>query len=99
MMKLGEIDKLDRTSLIKPAESVLIQRCRRFHTSNTAAIPCSNGVSGIQSGDVCCSAECIKCGGSGCGRRPGGGEECCVGAISSSGIMCSDSGVAPCIVD
>ncbi|CAN0202574.1 unnamed protein product, partial [Ascophyllum nodosum] len=62
-------------------------------------VTCRNELPGVQSGDVCCSAECGTCGGTGCSGRPGGRDECCVGTISSSGVLCSESGAAPCIVD
>jgi hypothetical protein len=51
-------------------------------------------------GDVCCDAACGSCGGNGCGQRPGGGELCCVGAITRANVMCSDNGgVPPCLID
>merc|ERR1712205_206486 len=40
---------------------------------------CAAGICG--SGSVCCEASCGACGGSGCGRRPGGASQCCAGSI------------------
>ncbi|CAN0453313.1 unnamed protein product, partial [Scytosiphon promiscuus] len=60
---------------------------------------CSNGLLGTQSGDVCCDPECGECGGEGCGTRPGGSAGCCVNPIVKSGVMCSASSAAPCIID
>jgi hypothetical protein len=55
---------------------------------------------GLVNGDVCCDAACGSCGGNGCGQRPGGGELCCVGAITRANVMCSDNGgVPPCLID
>ncbi|CAN0485327.1 unnamed protein product, partial [Scytosiphon promiscuus] len=33
---------------------------------------CSNGVQGIQNGNVCCDGACGECGGMGCSGLPGG---------------------------
>jgi len=53
---------------------------------------------GIQTGDVCCSIQCGTCGGTGCGARPGGASECCVGRIQTENRSCSE-GPAPCVMD
>ena len=39
---------------------------------------CSNGLAGVQNGDVCCHADCGTCGGRGCGGRTGGGVSWCL---------------------
>ena len=39
---------------------------------------CSNGLAGVQNGDVCCDADCGTCGGRGCGGRTGGGVSWCL---------------------
>ncbi|CAN0494344.1 unnamed protein product, partial [Scytosiphon promiscuus] len=39
---------------------------------------CSNGVAGVQNGDICCDPGCGTCGGGGCGRRPGGAVSWCL---------------------
>eukprot|EP00903_Cladosiphon_okamuranus_P015191 g14044.t1 len=62
----------------------------------TEAQTCSNGLSGYEASDVCCPAGCGRCGGSGCSKR---GDGCCTGAIKDSGIKCSKSRSAPCIID
>lgn len=46
-----------------------------------------------------CALSCGACGGSGCASRSGGNEACCGGAIQSSGLLCSETGEAPCIID
>lgn len=45
--------------------------------------------------------ECITCGGAECSTRVAGfGQfDCCVGPIVDTGVYCSESGEAPCIVD
>ncbi|CAN0056924.1 unnamed protein product [Pylaiella littoralis] len=65
---------------------------------------CSNGIAGIDgNGVVCCPIGCGTCGGSSCataGRANGlGSDSCCGGGIKDSGVLCSVSGVAPCIID
>ncbi|CAM9751774.1 unnamed protein product [Ascophyllum nodosum] len=65
---------------------------------DTIASTCSNGFLGIQTGDVCCSIECGRCGGSGCGDLPGGNDFCCTGRISTSGSPCSEVDEAPCFL-
>jgi len=47
--------------------------------------------------DICCNEACGTCGGSGCGSRPGGGDNCCSGKIRDSRVMCIDSD-PPCII-
>ncbi|CAN0043397.1 unnamed protein product [Ascophyllum nodosum] len=60
---------------------------------------CSNGFPGIQTRDVCCSAECGRCGGRGCGSLPGGDKECCTSVILASTRSCSEVGMAPCFIE
>lgn len=52
--------------------------------------------SGICNRSVCCATSCMKCGGSGCHRRKGGGKNCCMGRIRESGRICGRD-PAPCI--
>lgn len=55
---------------------------------------------GILNGDVCCLASCGSCGGGGCNLRTGGGDGCCVGAITRAEVSCADNnGMPPCILD
>ena len=63
--------------------------------SHWAWIPCAS-VGGIYTGNqaICCLASCGTCGGSGCDSRPGGGGNCCQGAITST--ECTVSLKAPC---
>ncbi|CAM9499658.1 unnamed protein product [Ectocarpus fasciculatus] len=66
---------------------------------------CTNtdGVAGISSanGDVCCASACGQCGGRDCTEAAltaGLGDgDCCVSDITKEGVMCADSGAAPCI--
>ena len=46
-------------------------------------------------GDVCCAASCGTCGGDGCGSKPGGGSNCCVGEIPLQQV-CGPRQDAPC---
>ncbi|CAM9946003.1 unnamed protein product [Ascophyllum nodosum] len=69
---------------------------------NLAGSGCGSGISGIKSGrgEICCVKGCGKCGGSGCGAIDGyTADECCEGNIESSGVLCEDTGEAPCIID
>jgi hypothetical protein len=56
--------------------------------------PCADG---ILNGNACCAASCGKCGGSGCGGRPGGAQSCCTGAIRDANRSC-DRYPPPCVV-
>ncbi|CAB1108450.1 unnamed protein product [Ectocarpus sp. CCAP 1310/34] len=60
---------------------------------------CDGGIVGIQASDVCCSASCGSCGGSGCTSRDGGSESCCGGGVRASGRYCSITGEAPCLAN
>lgn len=69
---------------------------------DTVAQSCSNGLAGVESTsyDVCCSIECTTCGGTGCALQntTNGAADCCVTEIYDSGVLCVDSGEAPCIM-
>ncbi|CAN0425734.1 unnamed protein product, partial [Hapterophycus canaliculatus] len=56
---------------------------------------------GVQSGRSCCLAACGECGGSGCHLFGDGlgASNCCESDILNSGVLCSVSLAAPCIVD
>ena len=45
---------------------------------------------------MCCPVECGECGGVGCSQR---GDGCCTKDVEDSGIKCSESRSAPCIID
>eukprot|EP00984_Skeletonema_dohrnii_P028281 scaffold18198_cov134-Skeletonema_dohrnii-CCMP3373.AAC.8 len=47
--------------------------------------------------EVCCASSCGSCGGSGCGSLPGGGSQCCTGAVKNSGPSCDTALSAPCL--
>lgn len=49
----------------------------------------------VCSGAYCCPGFCGKCGGSGCSKRPGGSENCCVKGIINSKRYCERDG-PPC---
>ena len=69
----------------------------------TTGETCSNGFPGLEARGVCCTSGCPQCGGRGCGsqaQRVGlSASDCCAGRITSRGVLCSDSGMAPCIID
>ena len=60
---------------------------------------------GIADGNACCALTCGSCGGSGCGDRPGGADNCCYGHIAGSSApdnvpLCRDNlGRGPCVID
>lgn len=69
-------------------------------SSPTGTETCNNGIPGIQNDQACCVLECGQCGGSGCTTAGGLGQVyCCSDIILNSGIYCSVSGAAPCIVE
>lgn len=79
---------------------------RRAQTSSHFPRPnvdttCADGTIGIQMADSCCVTECGVCGGVGCSTRVPGlsALDCCSTEIADAGVLCSDSGVAPCVVD
>ena len=48
-----------------------------------------------------CSSSCKQCGGTGCGDADPGGDgsnKCCVTEIDEAGNICSEVGIAPCIL-
>ncbi|CAM9115958.1 unnamed protein product [Ectocarpus sp. 6 AP-2014] len=70
---------------------------------SVGAQTCAGGISGVESTslDVCCTLECGTCGGVGCTPANTSSltaNDCCATEISESGVMCSDTGVAPCIL-
>lgn len=69
-----------------------------METSPMANFACM-GDAGILRGDICCEASCGTCGGTGCAKRGNGAESCCTNKIEAAGKTCSETGMAPCIVD
>ncbi|CAB1103402.1 unnamed protein product [Ectocarpus sp. CCAP 1310/34] len=67
----------------------------------TTAQTCDNGLAGVSNGDYCCTLGCGTCGGPGCSTRAEGldGNDCCTANIAQNGILCAESGAAPCIGD
>ncbi|CAN0417845.1 unnamed protein product [Pylaiella littoralis] len=84
-------------------ETPSVRGSARSLASSSAPDMCSNGVAGVEDGDakVCCVAGCGGCGGVGCSTMASqyGAADCCIGPIEESGIWCSESGTAPCIID
>ncbi len=76
-----------------------VQGWEQFRISGLSTAPSGDAQcsTGIRAGDVCCSASCGSCGGSGCGSRPGGADECCSSPILASGVSCSGN-EPPCVV-
>ena len=52
---------------------------------------CSNGILGTQNGNICCGADCVTCGGGGCGGRVGGAVSWCL--LSTCAIAWTQSKV------
>lgn len=57
---------------------------------------CSNGLPGYEAANMCCPLYCGGCGGKGCSKR---GDGCCTSDIKDSGVKCSSSKSAPCVID
>ena len=51
---------------------VTLRLRRRYYPLDMPEVVCSNGLPGVEGDDVCCSAQCETCGGSGCRNREGG---------------------------
>ena len=81
--------------------SIVFVSCEqnRKNANRNSVTPCSNGLPGVELGDVCCPESCGTCGGIGCSSRPGGASECCTSYTKSLGPKCGDSGAAPCLMD
>ncbi|CAM9730951.1 unnamed protein product [Ectocarpus fasciculatus] len=67
-------------------------------------VVCSTGIRGIESSDgaVCCPVGSTQCGGEGCsivGLPDYGPESCCQSIGLSTGVSCSVSEEAPCVLD
>lgn len=54
-------------------------------------------LAGICKEDVCCHKDCGRCAGPDCSRLPGGGENCCNGAILRNKSRTCDKFTPPCI--
>lgn len=69
--------------------------------TETGAQTCAGGIAGIESGDVCCVAECATCGGVGCTPSNTStltANDCCTTEIAASNQFCSETNTAPCIL-
>ena len=67
-----------------------------FANGNATDPTCANGIA--HSSGACCTKSCGKCGGSGCGGRPGGAKSCCSGTVKKSAFSCRAT-VAPCVLE
>ena len=89
------------TCMQRPLSLCLLSTCSLL--LRTTGETCSNGFPGLEARGVCCTSGCPQCGGRGCGsqaQRVGlSASDCCAGRIISAGVLCSDSGMAPCIID
>lgn len=79
--------------------TICLSRRVLFDTADDDGPECSNGLAGYSEGEICCEESCGMCGGAGCKNFPGGKDSCCMGAIEDAGVMCADSGAAPCIME
>jgi hypothetical protein len=52
---------------------------------------------GLEKDGVCCASSCGTCGGSGCGRRDGASDSCCIGVNQASNRSCLEYG-PPCLL-
>jgi len=67
----------------------------------------SVGFPGVRSSDgkgkICCMAECGQCGGEGCSTFAAskglGADECCTKEIRDNNKLCSEEGMAPCVIE
>lgn len=86
-------------SRLSNSKPYLLSAFGSFFLSCATGQTCSNGIEGIDAnGVVCCPLSCGACAGAGCADRPGGASDCCGGTIKALGVMCSESGTAPCVI-
>lgn len=94
--------------LVVQANVVLLLTNKRFRTlpHHLPVSVCTGDIPGIEATydeySVCCAEECSTCTGARCG--PGtnstlSAEDCCGDEIVASGILCSVSGEAPCLLN
>ncbi|CAB1099232.1 unnamed protein product [Ectocarpus sp. CCAP 1310/34] len=67
-------------------------------TPAPSAPECDDGIEGFRHGVACCSVSCGQCGGAGCENLEGGASECCSHDVLATNNLCSESGVAPCVL-
>ncbi|CAM9541040.1 unnamed protein product, partial [Ectocarpus sp. 8 AP-2014] len=67
-------------------------------TPAPSAPECDDRIEGFRHGVACCSVSCGQCGGAGCENLEGGASECCSHDVLATNILCSDTGVAPCVL-
>merc|ERR1712232_460801 len=60
---------------------------------------CGRGIKGQTSegAEICCPKSCTRCGGSDCGKLPGGSDNCCGGPITAANKFCAKQ-EAPCLI-
>ncbi|CAM9975342.1 unnamed protein product [Ectocarpus sp. 13 AM-2016] len=59
---------------------------------------CDDSIVGFRHGVACCSVSCGQCGGAGCENLEGGASECCSHDVLATNNLCSETGVAPCVL-
>ena len=95
------IHMLLATCMQRPLSLCVLSTCSLL--LRTTGETCSNGFPGLEARGVCCTSGCPQCGGRGCGSQAQSvglsASDCCAGRITSAGVLCSDSGMAPCIID
>ncbi|CAM9347956.1 unnamed protein product [Ectocarpus sp. 12 AP-2014] len=67
-------------------------------TPAPSAPECDDGIVGFRHGVACCSVSCGQCGGAGCENLEGGASECCSHDVLATNNLCSETGVAPCVL-
>lgn len=80
------------SSTVAPRVETIPQR-RAPETTTSSSSP---ALQGLCTSKVCCERRCGSCGGSGCGRRPGGKHACCTSRILRSGRICGRD-APPCV--
>lgn len=90
---------IDLTPFFSPTLPALSMAELNKHTHTHTTTPgqtCSNSLAGYEASGVCCPTSCGQCGGVGCS---GLGDGCCTGNVKTSGVKCSESKAAPCVID
>ena len=88
-------DKIDGIGRIAPWANVFqplpgIRRPARPHNPSAPDPTCAYGILDLDSG-ACCRSSCGTCGGTGCGSRAGGADNCCVGRITANDLSCGSN--------
>jgi Right handed beta helix region len=94
----------NNTNIIQKSNVInLTETNNKYVSSNVLTPTPSTCSSGNKNDEVCCLATCVnslgqpQCGGTGCGKLPGGASNCCSTQIIASARKCSDF-PPPCIL-